>query len=478
MHYPDMTDGLGAKRAKYMSLPDKDFISAWLMKAQSQLEQSQADNDLDSDIGMCDAENDVILPPTEVSSARQKLMLDNFKGYAKRANDFVPLDTNKFVTAITLLQTLRRTKASLDTYEAIMRWKLESQGLLHPGESLAKSPHYIGREQVYRKLKERYNRLHGFGIKTEIVLPGSKSRATLITSELCMVIQQLLTDPRVRPECYLFNDKNEPFAPPPADLDYIADLNTGLSYLETWKKLITKPGKQILCPIVIYIDGAATGQFVDLPITAVKIALGIHTRVARETPYLWGAIGYIPQPTKVKSGGQRKLVDSGYHDGTIPYFEVLDNEGWVLEEETKKRGKKAAKDVNTKKTDALQKAQDLHAMLDHILAGLIKLQKEGLKWDLIYNGRTFNDVEFVFFVPFVRCDTDEADRLCGAYTNRTARVKQLCRYCCCPTDQSNNIRAKFKKKTPKMIGKLVEKRDTEGLKMLSQQNLNNAFHRL
>jgi len=118
MHHPDMSDGLGAKRAKYMSLPDKDFISAWLMKAKSQLEQSQAENDLDADIGMYDTENDVILPPTEESSARQKLMLDNFKDYAKRANDFTPLDASKFVTAITLLQTLRHTKASLDTYEA------------------------------------------------------------------------------------------------------------------------------------------------------------------------------------------------------------------------------------------------------------------------------------------------------------------------------------------------------------------------
>ena len=150
-----------------------------------------------------DAENDVILPPTEESSARQKLMLDNFKDCAKRANDFIPLDSNKFITAITLLQTLRRTKASLDTYEAMMRWKLESQGLLHPGESLAKSPHFVSREQVHRKLKERHNGLHGFGIKTEIVLSGSKSRAMLIAGELHMVMQQLLMDPRVHPECCL-----------------------------------------------------------------------------------------------------------------------------------------------------------------------------------------------------------------------------------------------------------------------------------
>jgi len=185
--------------------------------------------------GVHEGENDVILPPAEESSARQNIMLDNFKGYAKRANNFIPLDTNKFVTAITLLQTLRRTKASLDACEAIMHWKLESQGLLHPGESLVKSPHYISHEQVCSKLKERYNRQHGFGIKTEIVLPGSKSRAMLITSELYMVMQQLLTDPRVLPQGYLFNNKNDPFATPLADLDYIVDLNTGPSYLETWK---------------------------------------------------------------------------------------------------------------------------------------------------------------------------------------------------------------------------------------------------
>jgi len=103
-----------------MSLPDKDFASAWLMKAQSHPEQSQADNDSDAKIGMHGAENDAISPPAEESSARQKPMQDNFKDHAKRANDFVPLDANKFVTAIALLQTLRHTKASLDTCEATM----------------------------------------------------------------------------------------------------------------------------------------------------------------------------------------------------------------------------------------------------------------------------------------------------------------------------------------------------------------------
>jgi len=279
-----------------MSLPDKDFAPSWLMKAQLQPEQSQADINSDADFGMRGAENDAILPPAEASGARQKLMLDNFKDRAKRANDFAPSDANEFVAAITLLQTLRRTKASLDACEARMWWKLESQGLLHPGGSLAKSPHHISREQVHRRPKEHCNRAHGFGIKTEIVLPGSKSRALSIASELHMVMQQLPMDPRVRPERCLFNDKNNPFAPTAADSDHIADLNTGLSCLETWKKPMTKPGKQVLCPIVICIDGAAAGQFVDLPITAVKIALGICTRVAREKPHPAACKGQIREP--------------------------------------------------------------------------------------------------------------------------------------------------------------------------------------
>ena len=483
MEYEDMFSGLGAKRSKLMTMPEQEYLNAWLAKAQMQLEASQQAHDSGAMNAVYDSENDLIVGDDEEFTPSQLVMDQNFKDYAQRANDFVPLDAKKTLTAIKLLHVLRHTKASLDTYEEMMRWHLVSQNLLHPRDSLAKSPHFVSRDHLYKYLKKRYNRHEGFGIEEQIVLPGSKARATMITNETVMVIQQLLIDPRVRPEDYLFNDKNDPFAPPPADLDYIADLNTGQSYIQTWHRLITKPGKQILCPILLYIDGAATGQFVDLPITAVKIALGIHTRTAREKPHFWGTLGYIPEPTKVKSIGLRQLVASGHHDGTIPYFEMLDNEGRLAEAEaqadTPKKGKKGKTKGpdNIEKPDALQKAQDLHAMLDHILAGLVKLQKEGLKWDLIYDGRSF-EVEFVFFVPFIRCDTDEADKLCGSYTNRTRHVAQLCRYCKCPTQQSDNIRAKYAKKTPKMIGKLVEKKDLEGLRKLSQQYIQNALYKI
>jgi len=57
-----------------------------------------------------------------------------------------------------------------------------------------------------------------------------------------MAVQSLLTEPRAMPEHYLWFD-DDPFAPPPPEQDYISDLNTGRSYRETHKKLITKPGE-------------------------------------------------------------------------------------------------------------------------------------------------------------------------------------------------------------------------------------------
>jgi hypothetical protein len=100
------------------------------------------------------------------------------------------------------------------------------------------------------------------------------------------MVRSLLTDPRVRDEDYLFFDDDDPFAGPPLNFDYIGDLNTGLSYRKTYKKRVTNPAKQILLPIQVYADGCATGQFANLNITQLKIALGIHNAKARDKDYL------------------------------------------------------------------------------------------------------------------------------------------------------------------------------------------------
>ena len=417
--------------------------------------QQYQDYDDNLDLMLGDSNNDEVLVE-ENEGQIDDSMRQQFLDYVASSKEFIPF-THQYITAITLLIECRKTSASLGTYEAMYKWHLQAIGKLSPYESLKTSLHFVDKKEVYKMLKERYNMGTGYINETTIVLPSSKAEAKIVWNDAKMIVQSLLVEPRATPDDYLWFDDN-PFAPPPPELDYIADLNTGKSYLETYKKLITKPGKQILMPTPLYIDGAATGHFVDLPITPVKIALGIHTRVAREKAHFWGTLGYIPSPTKIKSKGKRQLVDSGHADGTINYFQMLENEGQI---------------GGTNH----HPSQDLHAMLDVIMASYIKLQKTGgVKWDLMYKGKRYEGVEFVFFVPFIRCDTDEADKLCGSYTSRGKGVAQLCRYCRCPTDQSDDPEVSFPKKTATAIARLVEANRADLLKEMSQQNIANCFH--
>jgi len=393
----------------------------------------------------------------EWAVSNRQCMLQDFKEYVENSSDNAQFTHNQ-LTAINLMSVLRKTKASLDTYDTVMEWHLRSNNLLHPWESVGKSPHFISRELLFNCLRKRYNMLVGYNNITKIVLPSTRSRATIVHNDAYVATRSLLTDPRVKAEDYLFFDNN-PFAPPPADLDYIADLNTGLAYTETWKKRITKPGKQILVPTPLYADSAATGQFADLPHYPLKMSLGIFNRKARDNPHFWRTLGYIPKIYQAKSRGKRLLIESGHVESTLQYLQLIRNEGHFNNKE-------------------LDKGQDYHSILSVILESLVELQETGMVWDLYYNGVLYKGIELVFFVPFFKCDTDEADKLTGSYQMRGRNVAQLCRYCLCPTNESDNHEANYGWKTKKMIERLVDKGDTAGLRALSQKYIQNALYPL
>ena len=126
------------------------------------------------------------------------------------------------------------------------------------------------------------------------------------------------------------------------------------------------------------------------------------------------------------------------------------------------------------------KSQDFHTQLATILSSYLPLEANGMKWDLKYKGKVYRDCHLVFWTVMVRCDTDEAEVLCGKYTCRTEKVAMLCRYCTCPTDQTDNPNPDrdWNPKTVTMIQRLVKRRDTAGLKKLSQQLIDNAWYKL
>ena len=125
-----------------------------------------------------------------------------------------------------------------------------------------------------------------------------------------------------------------------------------------------------------------------------------------------------------------------------------------------------------------EKEQDLHCMLSILLQDMVAIQGTGFLWDFKYRGKVYRDVEFVLFVPFVKCDTDEAEKLCAKYRSRNGNVKHLCRYCHCPNEQTDDPMARFPFKTQNEIQKLIDKQDLEGLKNISQAYVNNAWYKV
>ena len=137
---------------------------------------------------------------------------------------------------------------------------------------------YIGREALMAKLIARYN-MTGRGPKERIVrLPFSKEVVKIPCHDVKDCMLQLLTNPRIQDEDYCFFD-DDPLAPPPEDLDYIADTPTSEGYKKTHDALCGDDPKKVLVGVLFYIDGAVTGQFSDLPVTVLKMVSDIFKTV-------------------------------------------------------------------------------------------------------------------------------------------------------------------------------------------------------
>ena len=204
-------------------------------------------------------------------------IIDNFNEHVEWARSNLLDFTTDVKNAITLMSSLRKTKASLDTYETVMDWHFRSTGSLLSTQQLSDCRRFISREKLFKQLRQWYNYKEGsYHNVDKITLPHSRSRVNIVWNDAKAVIQLLLTDPRITDDDYLFFGNN-PFQGPPSNLNYVQDLNTGRAYIATYKKMIKHPHKQILLPVIFYINGANTGQFVDLPLTAVKILLRIFT---------------------------------------------------------------------------------------------------------------------------------------------------------------------------------------------------------
>ena len=94
-----------------------------------------------------------------------------------------------------------------------------------------------------------------------------------------------------------------------------------------------------------------------------------------------------------------------------------------------------------------------------ILSSYKKLQKKGMMWNIVHRWRGCPGSQFVFYVPIIRSDTEEADSQCGKFKPRTRNIKQLCWQCMVPTLGADDHLANYPPKTQTKIQKLP--RDAE-----------------
>ena len=228
-------------------------------------------------------------------------MRENFKEYCRNAAYSSPF-TKGETRGVKLLEVLRNTKASLGTYDAMMEWFHRESGDITEFETLQQANNeseYVSRAKLLGILAERYNfcqkvnKLSRYPATVTITLPKSRARVTLTRHNAWDCFESLLTDPRVDDADYNFHG-NDPFAAPPV-IGMISELHTAKAYSNAYKKFIKFPGRQVLLPVTMYIDGAVTGQFSALPITALKMALGIHRHKHRNKDMAWRTLGLVAQ---------------------------------------------------------------------------------------------------------------------------------------------------------------------------------------
>ena len=409
-----------------------------------------------------------------VSTSANTEMLQQFREYCNTHDHrFLPL-SKEDIASIKLMDVLRRKKAPLNAYAEVLEWHLKQSGELREHESLKDTSKYHHRKTLMKKLIPRYNLEAMMPKIRKVRLPNSKALVQIPYRDVKDCIVSLLTDPRFDPKDYLFT-KNNPFAPPPEQVTYLEDLNTGDAYLKTYEELITRPN-QVLLMVVFYIDGATTGQFSDLPVTALKISLGIHTRKVRQEEKAWREVAWIPQVRKANSRGKKLFKESGHLDSQD--IVVLDGEGDTDSEKEDEDEEGEVSDPESDDKDTDVKAQDMHKMLAAALHEFVNLQKTGFMFDLVHNRKLFRDAEIIPVVSHVKCDTKEGDMLCGKYESRTKLVKHVCRYCHCPMDDADNPLANYPLKTQAKIQSLVEKEKLEQLQEISQHYIRNAWYKV
>ena len=258
-------------------------------------------------------------------------------------------------------------------------------------------------------------------IHSAIQLP-SKKWTRVSRFGLNGILHSLFTDPELlSPENCIMYDKyyRNPklFHQLPIEERFYSDIHTGSWFLNAYNKICSNP-HDILCPIILFIDGTPIDQYGHLVLEPVLMTLGIFSKETRNRAKSWRLLGYIPEENN-----------------------HLDNLNVADDSSNSTMHTAAHNNLN----DQVKKRMDYHHILSYILKDIVDIESSnGILWNIkkpSSNGQEFTMelVRFRFTVSFVIGDAVGLDKLCDRFANYNRNVKFLCRDCNCPTDHLNDL---------------------------------------
>ena len=356
------------------------------------------------------------------------------KDYLESPYNQVLNNQNVFDAQLDLIHILDSTNTPLYLFDQLVNWinkyVVYNDIFMH---SLSSKSILSSREQTMTIIKNRTNMKLIEPFTKNIYLPGSKLSIDIVLHDFKSSLYTLLMDESLmKDENLLINDsklgkQNHLLL----KSKIINDIDTGNAYKIGMKKYLSDNETDVLLPIIFFIDKTHTDVNGRLCLEQVRFTLGIFNRETRNNEQAWRTLGYI---------------NDQQH-----------------------------------RTNSYEKSKDYHFMLKTILCSFVEVQNASLSWKIKKsNDSGTYDVVFKPAVLFIIGDTEGHDKLCGKYTNRSANVKRLCRYCDTPYNETDNTEYDFTHNRCDKINSLIDKatssnsfkRKTEAIQHLK----NMSFH--
>ena len=299
----------------------------------------------------------------------------------------------------------------------------------------------LSRKAVLKQIYQKFD-LHGSQPKEiEVTLPGSNEIVRVVTHDFKEQLYSLLSDPVVMQDEHLLFSKNEngeyhPFADPRIvpqqngnDAVVYHDVTDGDAYKTAYEFHCTVKDTDVLLCIIIFMDkshvDSTNGRLCFEPM---MFTLSIFKKEVRTRPLFWRPLGFVVNQSNL----------SNVHSSL--------------------------------------KSDDYHFMIRILLRSLVDVQRgSGISWRLSYQATCF-DVVFKLPVLFVVGDTEGHDKMCGKFLSRTNQIPRLCRYCDCPTDDTDLTTHVFSPTLGPEIAQMVADGEKEELRLIAYHCVQNGFY--